>query len=155
MTGRYEGAVAHLKNALGTNFLSFHCLAHRLELAVHAAIRSSGEVQRLQLFTDSLYTFYHKSYKNTYELYGVAAGIHAQLMRISQVFSVRWVFSSFRAVKAFVCDYASLCRHLTQCAQDGSRNGKERVKCSGFAKKLCEWNFVAELLLLIDVLEVL
>ena len=88
-------------------------------------------------------------------MHDVAGAIHAELMRITQVFSVRWVFSSFRAIKAFICDYASLCRHLTQCAEDNTRSGKERAKCSGFAKKLREWNFVAKLLLLADVLEVL
>jgi len=155
MTGRHDGALVHMRKSLQADFVSFHCLAHRLELAVHAAVRSSGEVQRLQLFTDALYTFYHRSYKNTYELYGVADGIHAELMRITQVFTVRWVFSSFRAVKAFISDYGSLCNHMTNCAEDSTRNSKDRAKCSGFAKKLRDWNFVAELLLLADVLEVL
>jgi len=155
MTGRFEGAALHLRNSLKSNFLAFHCLAHRLELAVHAAVKSSGEVERLQLFTDSLYTFYHKSYKNTYELCAVAEGINAELMRITQVFTVRWVFSSFRAIKSFISDYASLCKHMTQSANDNARNSKERAKCSGFATKLRDWNFVAELLLLADVLEVL
>jgi len=155
MTGRQEGALVHMKKSLQAHFLSFHCLAHRLELAVHAAVQSSGEVQRLQLFTDALYTFYHRSYKNTYELYGVAEGIHAELMRITQVFTVRWVFSSFCGVNAFISDYASLCNHMANCAEDSTRNSKDQAKCSGFAKKLREWNFVAELLLLADVLEVL
>ena len=107
------------------------------------------------MFTDSLYTFYHKSYKNTYELRDVAKDIHAQLMRITQVYTVRWVFSSFRAVKAFISDFASLCKHMTKCGEDSSRNSKDRAKCSGFANKLRDWNFVAELLLLADILEVL
>jgi len=155
MTGCFAGALVHLKEALKNDFVSFHCLAHRLEVAVHGAVRSSGEIQRLQLFTDSLYTFYHKSYKNTYELRDVAKDIHAQLMRITQVYTVRWVFSSFRAVKAFISDFASLCKHMTKCGEDSSRNSKDRAKCSGFANKLRDWNFVAELLLLADILEVL
>jgi len=93
----------------------------------------------------------HKSYKNTYELRDVAKDIHAQLMRITQVFTVRWVFSSFRAVKAFISDFASLCKHMTKCGEDS----KDRAKCCGFANKLRDWNFVAELLLLADILEVL
>jgi len=67
--------------------------------------------------SSSLYTFYHKSYKNTYELYDVAEGIHAELMRVIQVFTVRWVFSSFRAVTAFVADYGSLCNHMKMCGR--------------------------------------
>lgn len=155
MTGQYAGAAVHLRQILKKDFLSFHCLAHRLELAVHAAVQSSGEIQRVQLFTDSLYSFYHKSYKNTYELYHIAEGLHAQLMKVTQVFTVRWVFSSFRAVTAFISDYGSMCNHMTQCSEDNSRNSKERAKCRGFANKLRDWKFVAELLLLADVLEVL
>jgi len=34
------------------------------------------------LFTDSLYTFYHNSYTNTYKLYAVAEGIQAELIRL-------------------------------------------------------------------------
>jgi len=44
---------------------------------------------------------------------------------------------------------------MTKCGEDSSRNSKDRAKCSGFANKLRDWNFVAELLLLADILEVL
>jgi len=82
MVGEYNGAVVKLQEMLNTNFKAFHCLAHRLELAVHSAVRSSGEIERLQLFTDSLYTFYHRSYKNMNELYAVAENLHSQLLRV-------------------------------------------------------------------------
>lgn len=155
MIGEFKGAVVKLQELLKTNILAVHCLAHRLELAVHNAVRASGEIERLQLFTDSLYTFYHRSYKNMYELSAVAESLHSELLRVSQVFTVRWVCSSYRAVKAFVNDYAVLVHHMKKCAEDRVRDSKDRAKCSGFAKKLQEWFFVAELLLLADVLEVL
>ena len=35
MIGCFAGALVHLKEALKNDFVSFHCLAHRLEVAVH------------------------------------------------------------------------------------------------------------------------
>lgn len=68
---------------------------------------------------------------------------------------MRWVFSTYRAVKAFLVNYAPLCRHMQQVSEDKRRNAKDRAKCGGFLKKLLNWQFVAELLLLVDCLEVL
>ena len=107
------------------------------------------------MFTDSLYAFYHRSPKNLYELTGVADSLQCELKKISQVFTVRWVFSTYRAVKAFLVNYAPLCRHMQQVSEDKRRNAKDRAKCGGFLKKLLNWQFVAELLLLVDCLEVL
>jgi len=155
MRGEHLGTVAQLKKILGTEFISFHCMAHRLELAVNGAVKSCGEIERLQLFTDSLYAFYHRSPKNLYELSGIADSLQCQLLKISQIFTVRWVFSTYRAVKAFLQDYAPLCTHMEQVSVDKTRLTKEKAKCKGFAKKLRDWRFVAELLLLADCLEVL
>lgn len=44
---------------------------------------------------------------------------------------------------------------MKQCADNRDRNSKERAKCNGFSNKLRQWHFVAELLLLADVLDVL
>ena len=155
MRGENAGTVVHLKEILKSDFRSFHCMAHRLELAVNGAVKSSGEIQRLQMFTDSLYAFYSKSPKNMYELSGIADSLQTELFKITQIFTVRWVFSTYRAVGALVADYSSLCKHMEEVSNDTKRRAKERATCSGFAKKMTEWQFVAELLLLADTLEVL
>ena len=155
MRGEHAGTVFQLKAILKSDFKSFHCMAHRLELAVNGAVKSCGEIKRLQIFTDSLYAFYHRSPKNMYELSGIADSLQKELLKITQIFTVRWVFSTYRAVSAFVADYSSLCKHMKQLSDDTKRKTAERATCRGFAKKLTEWRFVAELLLLADTLEVL
>jgi len=129
--------------------------AHCLQLAVNGAVKSCGEIQRLQMFTDSLYAFYSKSPKNMYELSGIADSLQRELLKITQIFTMRWVFSTHREVGAFVADHASVCKHMEQVSNDMKRKTMERATCSGFAKKPTEWRFVAELLLLDDTLEVL
>jgi len=119
------------------------------------ASTSSGEVQRFCMFTDSLYTFHHRSSKNTYELRKVAEEMCIHLSKVSPVFTVRWVASSFRAVKSFASGYSALYSHLLWASQDRRRSSQERSKCAGLAKKMNSWSFVAEMLLLYDVLEVL
>jgi hypothetical protein len=155
MRGEHAGTAVRLKAMLNSDFKSFHCMAHRLELAVNGAVKSCGEIKRLQMLTDSLYAFYHRSPKNMYELSGVAESLQKELVKITQIFTVRWVFSTYRAVNAFVTDYSSLCKHLKQASDDTKRKAAERATCRGFAIKLTEWLFVAELLLLADTLEVL
>ncbi len=157
MRGEYSGAGVSLQKLLKIEspLIAVHCRAHRLELAVHGAVKSSGEISRLQLLTDSLYSFYHRSPKSMYELQQVAATLHSQLLKVSQIFTVRWVFSSWRAITAFITDYAALFNYLQRCASDKRRSTTDKARCRGFANKLKTWSLVAELLLLSDTLEVL
>jgi OTU-like cysteine protease len=155
MRGEYSGAAVKLQTMIGRDLISFHCMAHRLELAVNSAVKSAGEITRLQSLTGSLYAFYHRSPKNTYELQKVAASLTCELMKITQIFTVRWVCSTLRAVTAFVTDYRALLTHLKNCSEETRRATSERATCRGFAKKIQSWSFVAELLLLADALEVL
>jgi len=63
MRGEKSGAAAILRSLVKADFEAFHCMAHRMELAVNMATRSSDEVQRFGMFVDSLYAFYHRSPK--------------------------------------------------------------------------------------------
>ena len=62
MRGEHAGTVVHLKATLESDFKSFHCMAHHLELAVNGVGKSHGEIKRLQMFMDSLYAYYPWSY---------------------------------------------------------------------------------------------
>ena len=134
MRGEHAGTVVRLKAMLKSDFKSFHCMAQSLELAVNGAVKSCGEIKRLQMFTDSLYAFYHRSPKNMYELRGIADSLQKELLKITRIFTVRWVFSTYHAVNAFIADYSSLCKHMKQASDDTKRKTTERAKCRGFTK---------------------
>jgi len=68
---------------------------------------------------------------------------------------VRWVFSSFRAVRALWRDHPALCKHLQAAADDSTRSGSDRAKCKGLLSKLASWHFLTELAMVKDALRLL
>ena len=69
---------------------TFHCMAHRLELAVKNAVDTVNLVSRFKMFVDELYKVYSMSPKNQRELEIVAESLSVELMKIQKVFDVRW-----------------------------------------------------------------
>ncbi|XP_023811023.1 E3 SUMO-protein ligase KIAA1586-like [Oryzias latipes] len=106
----------------------WHCLNHRLELAVDQALDKTGGTKDFQAFLDSLYSLYSQSPKNTRELSECAHNLHITLKRIGRVFSVRWVASSWRAVNAVWQSYSALAQHFQKASEDNSRDSRERAK---------------------------
>lgn len=91
--------------------------------------------------------------KNQRELNCIADSLSIELLKVQKVFDVRWVFSSFVAVKAVLRDFTALHRHFTDCASsDSERPAKEKAKYSSLASKLQSWFFVAETCMLKDAL---
>uniref|UniRef100_A0A3P8SQM7 DUF4371 domain-containing protein n=1 Tax=Amphiprion percula TaxID=161767 RepID=A0A3P8SQM7_AMPPE len=130
----------------------WHCLNHRLELAVDQALDKTGGTKDFHAFLDSLYALYSQSPKNTRELSECAHNLHITLRRIGKVFTVRWVASSWRAVSAVWQSYPALAQHFREASEDHSRDSKERAKFSGLLSKLCSVSFVKSLALMVDIL---
>uniref|UniRef100_A0A3P9I7V3 DUF4371 domain-containing protein n=1 Tax=Oryzias latipes TaxID=8090 RepID=A0A3P9I7V3_ORYLA len=104
----------------------WHCLNHRLELAVDQALDKTGGTKDFQAFLDSLYSLYSQSPKNMRELSECAHNLHI------------WVASSWRAVNAVWQSYSALAQHFQ--------------KFSGLLSKLCTVHFLKSLALMVDVL---
>ena len=120
-------------------------MAHRLELAVKNTVDTVNAVSHFRIFIDALYKVYSMSPKNQRELNCIADSLSIELLKVQKVFDVRWVFSSFVAVKAVLRDFTALHRHFTDCASsDSERPAKEKAKYSSLASKLQSWFFVAE-----------
>uniref|UniRef100_A0A3B3BXM0 DUF4371 domain-containing protein n=1 Tax=Oryzias melastigma TaxID=30732 RepID=A0A3B3BXM0_ORYME len=136
MSGVKSGVGKLLKDDFPSFFL-WHCLNHRLELAVAQALDKTGGTKDFQAFLDSLYSLHSQSPKNMRELSECAHNLHITLKRIGRVFSVRWVASSWRAVNAVWQSYSALAQHFQKASEDTSR---ERA------------NFLKSLALMVDVL---
>lgn len=149
MTGVHHGLGQLMKGDFPSLF-TIHCQAHRLELAVNQAVRSVNSISHFQMFVDSLYSLYSRSPKNQRELEAAASDVGVELLRVGRMFDVRWVFSSFQAVKALWRDFPALCKHLGDSALSGS--GRDKAKFSGLLKKMTAFMFIAELALLKDCL---
>lgn len=130
----------------------WHCLNHRLELAVDQALDATGGTKDFQAFLDSLYSLYSQSPKNMWELSECARNLRITLRRIGRLFSVCWVASSFRTISAVWDSLPALAQNFCEASEDGTRDGRERAKFKGLHSKLCSINFVKSLAIMADVL---
>ena len=108
----------------------------------------------MQIFLDSLYSFYSRSPKNQCQIKEIATELEEDFLSVGKIFDVRWSSSSFRALHALWKNYTSLVEHLQRCSLDGQRNSKEQSKCSGLMKKMVNWSFVGQMAMLKDGLRV-
>jgi len=61
-------ALAHIQTKLKTDFLVFHCMAHKLELVISDVIKLVTEIGHLQSLTDALYAHFSRSPKKKMSL---------------------------------------------------------------------------------------
>ncbi|KAK1900894.1 E3 SUMO-protein ligase KIAA1586 [Dissostichus eleginoides] len=151
LTGKNCEVIARLKQDF-PKIQSIHCLCHRLELAVHDSLKRVAGCNHFEIFVSKLYTLYNQSAKNVRLLEEAAAELNMQLLKIGQIFTIRWVSSSFRTVKAVWNNYPALASHFKVASEDPSRNDTERKKFLGLHKQLSNAGFVADLACMKDML---
>jgi hypothetical protein len=79
------GSRGRVKKLIKEKFLSitvWHCADHRLELAVHDAVKTVSGINKFKSFIDKLYVLYHASPKNSRELQACANSLEMQLLKI-------------------------------------------------------------------------
>ncbi|KAG1930311.1 hypothetical protein F2P79_022396 [Pimephales promelas] len=80
-----------------------------------------------------------------------ATSLNMQILKIGQIFTIRWVASSFRTVKAVWNDYPALAHQFRTAMEDTSRCDTERQKFRGLHKLLTSTGFLADLACMKDV----
>ena len=105
-----------------------------------------------EIFITKLYTLYHQNYKNQRELEIAAASVQETMRKITPIFTIRWVASSFRAVKAVWHDFAAPSQHFNDASADQSCSSKDRAKYLGFVNHMQTTGFVTDLANMKDVL---
>ena len=78
-----------------------------------------------------------------------------ELIKVSILYYVRWVFSSFVMLRALLRDYPALFAHLNYCRANPEKTSKEKCKYHSPAKKLQSWLLSAETCVLKDALRCL
>ena len=152
MTGDNNGVASQFVAKYGSQVERFHCMAHRLELGINDALKAITATNHFQAFVTSLFTLYSQSPKNQRELNEAAVNTGTELLKISGIFTVRWVASSYRTIRAVWRDFTALCAHFDKAAVDAGRSQAERAKFAGLKKKLASEAFVKDLALMKDVL---
>jgi hypothetical protein len=108
LRGIYSGAATCLEQLIGVKFISFHCMAHRLELAVHGVVKSVNSVSHFKMLCDKFHNIYSHSTKRLLELNTIAKELSTQILKLGKVFDVRWLMSTHNAVNALWIDVPAL-----------------------------------------------
>ena len=154
MTGTKSG-VAKLLGEKFTKVIPWHCLNHRLELAVGDAADDTQGISHLKSFMDSLYSLYSRSPKTQTLVEIAAKELDQQFRKIGRVLGTRWVASSFRTIKAVWKSFDALAEHFRIAADRTSPHYDSACasKFVGLRKKLCSPEFVFDLGVMYDSLE--
>lgn len=144
MVGKKSG-VATLIKTICPNIILWHCLNHRVELAVADAIKDVRGLNHFQSFIEKLYNTYSMSPKNVRALQECSSALGKQVLKIGKIFGVRWIASSFLTVKAVWCNFEALYAHFQKDAT--SQNAFK-----GLSRRLCSPEFLQDLALMYDVL---
>ena len=147
MTGAIKGVATLLKPSL--QIVLWHCLNHRLELAVSDTITAVGGTQPIENFFGKIYTIYSQSAKLQRELKNIAAELDVQLRKVDKIFTTRWIASSSCAVESFWRNYPALHKHFLTLSQS---KDKHKVTYAGLAKRLQRIEFVEDVAIMKDCL---
>ena len=90
----------------------WHCLRHRLELAVNDALQTvGGGENHFCIFVNKLHNLYSVSPKNWNQLQKCAKALATELKNIGHIIDVRWVSFSFHCVESVWCSYSASYAH--------------------------------------------
>ena len=151
MLGVHSGVGARLKKKFPALLLC-HCLNHRLALAISNAVSSINGFYSIPAFFDKIYSVYSYCSKLETQLCEISIHLDLQLKKIGKIFTVRWIASSYRAVKALWNDYPALYVHFKKLSEDMSIKPTERATYLGIVKKLSTREFVEDVAIVKDCL---
>ncbi|KAF3834417.1 hypothetical protein F7725_025621 [Dissostichus mawsoni] len=116
------------------------------------ALKEVGGTNQFEIFISHLYSLYNQSTRNFRLLKEAAAELNMEILKIGQIFTIRWVASSFKTVKAVWKDFPALALHFKTSSENASRNDLERQKYKGLLKHLTNSGFVEDLAVMKDIL---
>lgn len=151
LTGSKSGVISRLKSEF-PKLRFVHCLAHRLELAVSDSLKAVSGCNHFEIFISKLYSLLNQSHKTVRLLSEAAAELNIELLRIGQIFNIRWVASSFRTVRAVWRNYPALAQLFKTESEDVTQPDRIRKKYLGLLKYLTSAHFLNDLACMKDVL---
>ena len=98
MMGRQTGLATLMQQEFPNLVFTWHCLAHRLELAVGDPVKKVTGINHFKIFISTLYATYSMSPKNVRQLAKCAAELVVEIRKIGKILDTRWVASSFHTV---------------------------------------------------------
>lgn len=150
MLGKYSGVLTQLRSKFPNLFL-WHCMCHRIELAVGDAVKSVSQVNHVKSMLDKLYSIYSQSPKMQRELELCAQAVGSELNKVGRVLGVRWVASSYQSLLAVWKSYRALYAH--SCESISAGKPKHKSTFSGLKTTFESKEFVHSLAVMLDALK--
>lgn len=142
MTGKKNGVIALFKSK-NDKIIQVHCLAHRLNLATSQAADKVKAMKEFQELLTSIFYFFKHSSVNCEKVKDVQKLLDEPQLKYKEVFSVRW-FSFYSALETVFRTWDSLVTFLAE--------NDHNAKAKGLARKLCTYNNVAVMYMMMDII---
>ena len=140
-TGSKTGVGKLLKEKF-PRLMVWHCLAHRLELAVTEVRSDFHEISNVQTIFSSVYSFYSRSSMQVAKLSEICKSLSISFKKIGKIFTIRWVASSLNSITALLDSYEAIYLNIKD-------SNKE------LAYSMSDLNFVLNLLTMKEALTVI
>ena len=158
--GKKGGVVALLRQEV-PHLIDFHCLPHRLELALLEMQRSCKLVETVYEVLQLIWKTYHYSPKSTRELEAVGTELGVNVLTPTQVSGTRWLPHISRALKVMIepgkegsGQYAAVLSHMDHLSA-ASKNTDVKGQAKYVAEKMRSIQFSAFCHFLADMFEII
>lgn len=149
MMGSKGGVAALLKKDIPF-LLSFHCVAHKLQLGILDAVKSHPSICQFEETLKWIFKFYWYSPKRRRDAKEISRIIDENFAHFTDIKQVRWVSSKTRALAAMQQNLHILVLHLGQVAA-GSDDSAAKAK--KYLSVVTSFTFIKNLYSLRDVLK--
>lgn len=159
--GKKAGLAALLKKEV-PHLVDFHCLPHRLELALLELQNSCKSVDTVYNVLHLIWKTYHYSPKSVRELKSIADELEMNILKPTQVKGARWLPHISRALKVFVGhtsasvtgQYAVVLLHMEDLSVN-SKNADIKGRAQHVSEKMKDFHFAAFCHFLADLFSIL
>ena len=125
--GKNNSVSTRLKDG-NDSFLTVHCVAHRLELAVLSSIKEEKDLTAANDILKKVYKHYHRSPKALRELKAVAEVLSEHFVRPTRLSGTRWLPHFAKASEALMAGYKVLLTHFQHVAEAGPKDASAEVR---------------------------
>lgn len=144
-----KGGVAALLRRDVPYLIDFHCLPHRLELALLEMQRSCRQVEIIYEVLQMIWKTYHYSPKSTRELQAIGNELGVSVLKPTQVSGTRWLPHISRALKVLITpnsdgsgQYAAVLCHMEHLSAT-SKNADIKGRAKFVSEKMRSVSFAA------------
>lgn len=158
--GRLSGTVKYLRDFARNPIFAIHCMAHRLELTVQHAFESMKDrpnMNQMNEYLDKIitktYTFYNSyGHKRKTHLKQTCSKYNEKFYALSNIISIRWVASDYKAMKAIYKMWKLLVLDLGEIGRNKEFELKTKTEAKQRRSELIGKNFLIMFHFMYDIL---